>query len=67
MRCGFGELEQALVEGQDLGQDGLLAIVVDDGVTKPHLYIFLYLIAHSLQDLFPGEVVALHRALYPQG
>ena len=55
------------MEGKDLGQDGLLVIVLDDGVAEAHFNFFLYLVAHSLQDLIPGELVALHRAMYPQG
>ena len=54
------------MNGQDLGQDSLLAIVLDDGITKLHFYFLVDLIPHALQDIFPVEAIAFHRALYPQ-
>ena len=34
-------LQELLVKGEDLGQDGLLAIVLDDGITKLHFNFFV--------------------------
>ena len=55
------------MQGKDLWHDGLLAVVLDSGVAKPHLDIFFYLAAHSLEDFLAGDVVALDRAVDPKG
>lgn len=54
------------MQGQDLGQNSLLAVVVDHGVAEAHFNFFIYLVAHTLEDFLPREVVALHSAMYPQ-
>ena len=42
------------MQGHDLGQDSLLAIVLDYCVTEAHFYFFIDLVTHALEDLFPA-------------
>lgn len=50
------------MQGKDLRQNRLLAVVLDDGVAQAHFDFLIYLVAHALDNIVPRQVVALHGA-----
>lgn len=54
------------MEGEYLRDHGELVVVADDRVAKPHFDVFIDLVTHAPQDLFAGDMVALHSAMDTQ-
>lgn len=55
------------MQRKDLGQDSLLAVVLDDGIAKAHFNFLINLVAHSLNNSVSGEMIAADDAVYPHG